>query len=67
MITKPTTLILGAGASKPFGFPTGNEIKERVLSLNNSDPLFGSYHRTNVTAYAPQRSPGKKQTETVCR
>jgi hypothetical protein len=42
MINKPTTLILGAGASAPFGFPTGNELKEKVLSLADDDPLFGS-------------------------
>jgi hypothetical protein len=43
MITKPTTLILGAGASAPFGFPTGNELKEKVLSLASDDPLFGPH------------------------
>jgi hypothetical protein len=48
MITKPTTLILGAGASAPFGFPTGNELKEKVLSLVADDPLFGSYPRIFV-------------------
>jgi hypothetical protein len=48
MITKPTTLILGAGASAPFGFPTGNELKEKVLSLAADDPLFGSYPRIFV-------------------
>jgi hypothetical protein len=31
VITKPTTLILGAGASQPFGFPTGYELLLRAL------------------------------------
>lgn len=31
MITEPTVLILGAGASKPYGFPTGMELKKMVL------------------------------------
>jgi hypothetical protein len=30
MITKPTVLILGAGASKPYGFPTGNELVNKI-------------------------------------
>ena len=33
MITRPTTLILGAGASQPFGFPTGSELRARILGL----------------------------------
>jgi hypothetical protein len=32
MITEPTVLIVGAGASKPFGFPIGTELKERICS-----------------------------------
>lgn len=31
MITKPTTLILGAGASAPFGFPTGYTLLQKAL------------------------------------
>jgi hypothetical protein len=30
MITKSTVLILGAGASKPFGYPTGKELKKTI-------------------------------------
>jgi len=32
MITKPTVLVLGAGASCPFGFPTGRGLLERIVS-----------------------------------
>jgi hypothetical protein len=31
MITKPTTLILGAGASVPYGFPTGAQLARRII------------------------------------
>lgn len=31
MITKKTVLILGAGASQPYGFPTARDLKTRVL------------------------------------
>jgi hypothetical protein len=31
MITKPTVLVLGAGASAPYGFPTGAELKQIIL------------------------------------
>jgi hypothetical protein len=30
MITTPTVLVLGAGASYPYGFPTARELKERI-------------------------------------
>ena len=33
MITKKTVLVLGAGASKPFGLPTGKELKNDVCRL----------------------------------
>jgi hypothetical protein len=32
MIQKPTTLVLGAGASAPFGFPTGYGLLQKVLA-----------------------------------
>jgi hypothetical protein len=31
MITKPTVLILGAGASMPYGFPSGGKLREIIL------------------------------------
>jgi hypothetical protein len=31
-------LVLGAGASKPYGLPTGAEVVERVLRLDPRDP-----------------------------
>src|SRR5438094_371000 len=32
MLTKKTVLVLGAGASKPFRFPTGIELSEQLVS-----------------------------------
>lgn len=32
MITKPTVLILGAGASRPFDYPTGKELKTKICN-----------------------------------
>jgi len=37
MIQTPTVLVLGAGASKPYGLPTAPELKDRILSLTASD------------------------------
>lgn len=34
MINKKIVFILGAGASKPYGFPTGAELKKEVLQKN---------------------------------
>ena len=30
MITKPTVLILGAGASMPYQFPSGKKLREKI-------------------------------------
>jgi hypothetical protein len=39
MITRPTVLILGAGASMPYGFPSANQLKELVYQ-EFSTPRF---------------------------
>lgn len=36
MIKTKTTMILGAGASAPYGYPTGAELKEAIIQLANS-------------------------------
>ena len=35
MIKTPVTLILGAGASKPYGFPTGKELIDDIANLHD--------------------------------
>ena len=37
MISERTVLILGAGASMPFGFPSGGELKREIVSLQDGD------------------------------
>ncbi len=39
MIRKKTTLVLGAGASKPYGFPTAGELRDRILSVPAEYPI----------------------------
>ncbi len=58
MITKPTVLILGAGASKPYGFPTGPELKNLVLERfqSRSEDLYKEFEymgfdRSTVTEF----------------
>lgn len=34
MITRNTVLILGAGASVPYGFPTGEQLMQKILDLD---------------------------------
>ena len=55
MITKPTVLILGAGASINYGFPSGlqlkalicKEIKERADIFNDLRKVEGDEHSMN--------------------
>jgi hypothetical protein len=66
MIKKPTTLILGAGASAPFGFPTGYELLlNKVLLLDNtSNPVFESFPQVHVEAFKNALSKsGKKSVD----
>ena len=40
MITTPTVLVLGAGASCPYGFPTAKELKNRICEVfSNPDVI----------------------------
>ena len=45
MITESTVLILGAGASKPYGFPTARELREEIIF--NTIPLLKKYADEN--------------------
>jgi len=42
MITTPTVLVLGAGASKPYGYPLGQELVNSIVkgSVNRNSALF---------------------------
>lgn len=45
MITRRITLILGAGANKPFGFPTGFELSREII--NNCSSTGKSHYNLN--------------------
>lgn len=49
MITKTTTLVLGAGASMPYGFPSGAELRSLICGPTQSRPshagaILEQYH-----------------------
>jgi hypothetical protein len=54
MITEPTVFILGAGASKPYGYPTGAELRRFIC--NN----FISYLAKSSFSDHPQVDPQKR-------
>ena len=35
MFKRPTVFVLGAGASAAYGFPTGKELKHKILSKSD--------------------------------
>jgi hypothetical protein len=57
MIQKKITLILGAGASAPFGFPTGYELLRRVINWTNIEPgqtnsnLFSEFDESQINEF----------------
>jgi hypothetical protein len=57
MIQTKITLILGAGASAPFGFPTGYELLRRVISWANIKPgqtnsnLFSEFDESQINEF----------------
>lgn len=42
MITTKTVFVLGAGASVPFGYPTGIELSDQIIRNEHVDPLVGT-------------------------
>ena len=46
MISKKTVFVIGAGASKEFGLPTGEELKQKITSLIN---IKFKHHDTRPT------------------
>jgi hypothetical protein len=52
MIKTPTVLVLGAGASMPYGFPSGNDLKNIILDnllKNHSSGWYDFLASQNVT------------------
>jgi hypothetical protein len=48
MIVTPTVLVLGAGASKPFGFPLGSELRSKIIQANEVPPRLSVLLQTVV-------------------
>ncbi|SRR6266567_7368983 len=51
VIRKPTVLILGAGASAPYGYPLGGALVERILTLTDPGGAGGPLHRVLIGAF----------------
>jgi hypothetical protein len=57
MIRRKTTLVLGAGASAPFGFPTGYELLRKVVDWANTSPgqtnpiLFSEFKGSEIKEF----------------
>ena len=49
MFKLPTVLILGAGASWPFGFPTGDELVENICRGQGYGPKLSQQHEEYET------------------
>jgi len=45
MIQKPTVLILGAGASEPYGYPLGAGLVERIVALTSPGPPMAGFRQ----------------------
>jgi len=56
MITEPTVFILGAGASKPYGFPTGKELRSNIC--RNLEDQYDDFLNK---CYGGHRSAGRRQ------
>ena len=52
MITEKTVFVLGAGASKPYGFPLGQELADEMIRLLNPNPTDNQPRVTAVVRAA---------------
>lgn len=55
MITTPTLFILGAGASKPYGYPTGKELRRQIIQNFSSDLNSLESHDFSTICDMPKR------------
>ena len=53
MIETPTVLILGAGASKPYGFPAGRELLDEICASLKGNFLRRQWGRDFVELFHP--------------
>lgn len=50
ILINPTVVILGAGASKDYGFPLWDELKEMMLKAFSSGTLLGNSYKSHLGA-----------------
>ena len=56
MITTPTVLVLGAGASYPYGFPTAKELKELICeTFSSPDDIASQLLGGSESKYSPKK------------
>ncbi len=48
MITKPTVLILGAGASIPYGYPSGSVLRSSIVNTTRDSDSFRLYESLGI-------------------
>jgi len=53
VITTPTVLVLGAGASYPYGFPTAKELKNRICEAFSNPDTAASRLLGEASGYSP--------------
>ena len=51
MITVPTTLVLGAGASMPYGFPSGARLREKLCDPGSLLSLHSKFPEADVRIF----------------
>ena len=51
MIESNTVFVLGAGASKPYGFPTGNELLERIENCETLNKMLKLFKGRSTTEH----------------
>lgn len=51
MITEPTVFVLGAGASKPYGYPTGEDLRDQILTNFKNEASANSFMVKNDSEF----------------
>ena len=59
MVELETVLVLGAGASRDFAFPTGSELVTRILEITGNTG-YSSYNLFHELCYCKDISMAKK-------
>jgi hypothetical protein len=52
VIVKPTVLVLGAGASYPYGFPTGPQLQQKIIEKISTQEFSNTY--SSLYRFSPE-------------